>query len=61
MESYCISAVIKLRTIAKINGVRRKRNIDRRIPFTGTDSLGLSILDEKRIFALTDMLEKIIP
>jgi hypothetical protein len=58
---YCISAVIKIRRIAKINGVTRKRNIERRTPFKGTDNLGLSVLDEKSIFALTDMLEKIMP
>ena len=59
-SAYCIGAVTKIKTIAKIKGVTIKRNIDRRIPFTGTASLGLSFLDENRIFPLTEMSETII-
>jgi hypothetical protein len=57
---YCASAVIKVRTIAKMNGVIQNKIITRRIRFRGTDTFGLSVLSEKIICAAPVVFERII-
>jgi hypothetical protein len=59
-NGYDESAVIKVRTIAKMNEVIQNKNTTRRMRLRGTDTLGLSDLSEKIICPAPVVFERII-